>query len=155
MKSGDHMKIGFKGSKEEFEKVKQKLNDNDYVFVFGEGDYELRQSLKNISSIIGRKNDDFTIIPCTNVVFVEAFGHDLVCHTIDGVYDIALKLYELDGMFERFGFIRCHKSYVVNINMIKRIKPEFNRKFKLVMKNDKVIEVSRSYYDNFKNFIGM
>ena len=50
MKSGDHMKIGFKGSKEEFDKVKQKLNDNDYVFelnIINDADLALNSHYKS------------------------------------------------------------------------------------------------------------
>lgn len=152
---GDMMKILFKGKLEDLELVKQRLNQGDFEFVLSGEDYQLTESSKNRSTIIGRRDDKFFIIEYRNIIYVESYGHEIVCHTTKGDYYIDEKLYEIHGMFEQYGFIRIHKSYVVNKNHVISIIPEFNRKFKLLLKNENEVEVSRKYFVDFKEAIGM
>ncbi len=62
--------------------------------------------------------------------------------------------YEIEGMYDQKGFIRVNKSVVVNKNQIKEIRPKLNTKFQLLMKNGRKVDVTRSYYQKFKENIG-
>ncbi len=149
------MKIKYKGPKEDIEQISKDFKEGKLEFVlFGE-EYELKKVNNKIETIIGEINGDYVIINYKDIIFIESYAHEILCHSIDGIYNIKEKLYEVEGMFREFGFIRIHKSYVINKNQIKRIIPEFNRKFKLILNNDKTVEVSRRYFVEFKEAIGM
>lgn len=149
------MKIKYKGPKEDIPNLIEKMKNGDIEFVLSGEDFELKKQSAPIVSIIGEIDNDFVIIHYKDIIFVESYAHEVLCHTSDGVYRIKEKLYEVEGLFTDYGFLRIHKSYVVNIKQIKRIVPEFNRKFRLILTNDKKVEVSRRYFVEFKEAIGM
>ena len=149
------MKIRYKGPKEDIPVLLENLKNGDIEFVLSGEDFELKKQSVPITSLIGELDNDFVIINYEDIIFVESYAHEVSCITKDGIYRIKEKLYEVEGLFSEYGFLRIHKSYVVNIKQIKRIVPEFNRKFKLVLSNDQKIEVSRRYFVEFKEAIGM
>ncbi len=150
------MKVKINADKNKLEDIMKRLkneplthSNEDYDLVITDPSFQKRE-------IIG-KNDrsEFIIIKPTQIIYVESFGHEIYCHTKQGKLSIKEKLYEIDALFEKEGFIRVHKSYVVNKNHIEAIKPTFNTKFILRMSNKDVIEVSRNYYNIFKSRIGL
>ncbi len=149
------MKIVIKTNNLEQEEIKKELSQGNFEIVSSNGDYELRKLNKNKISIIGEKNDEYFIITPKDIINVESYDHDVICHCINGSFSIEEKLYEIAGMFEDYGMIRVHKSYVVNKTHIKKIIPEINRKFQLILTDNHKIEVSRRYFIEFKESIGM
>jgi two-component system, LytTR family, response regulator LytT len=119
-----------------------------------EADLIFREQNYNQESIVGRYNQNYEIIPYQEVHVVESFGHDIILHTCDKEYGIKEKLFEIEGLFEDRGFVRVNKSTVINKHQIKEIRPKFNMKFQLLMKNGKEIDVTRSYYNKFREYIG-
>lgn len=148
------MKIKYVGSKEEINKIKEKLKNHDFSFVFENEDYILTKK-EEIKVVIGKINDSFHILKHQDIIYVEALGNNTYVYTLEDKYEIKEKLYYMEDLFYKYGFIRVHKSYVVNMNHIKKINPSFNRKFDLLLSNNHKIEVSRTFYDNFKEYLGM
>ena len=105
-------------------------------------------------TFIGKIGDIYEIIPYTKVVLIESFGHEIILHTIDNTYSIKEKLFEIEGLFEDKGFIRINKSQIINKTMIIEIRPAFNSKLSLLMKNKAIVDVTRSYLIRFKEYIG-
>jgi len=105
-------------------------------------------------TFIGKIGDIYEIIPYTKVVLIESFGHEIILHTIDNTYSIKEKLFEIEGLFEDKGFIRINKSQIINKTMIIEIRPAFNSKLSLFMKNKAIVDVTRSYLIRFKEYIG-
>ena len=149
------MKILYQGAKKDIEEVKKELHDGNFEFVlFGE-DFVLKKSSFLNDTLIGEKDGGFSIINHNEIIFIEAYGNEVICHTITDSYKIKEKLYEIESIFKTFGFIRTSKCYVVNKKHIKKIIPEFNRKFTLKLSNGVKIIVSRRYFTDFKEAIGM
>ena len=108
------MKILYKGPKEELQRFEQQLRRGEFEFVlFGE-DFEFRKSSFLLDTVIGEKAGQYIPLHHSNIVYIESYGHDIICHTIEDDYAIREKLYEIEGLFESYGFIRVHKSYIVN-----------------------------------------
>lgn len=105
-------------------------------------------------TIIGRYNNNYEIIPYQQIIYVTSYGHEVFLYTQEKEYLIKEKLYEIEGLFEEQGFIRINKSTVINKHQIKEIRPKLNMKFQLLMKNGSVLDVTRSYYNRFREFIG-
>jgi DNA-binding LytR/AlgR family response regulator len=105
-------------------------------------------------SFIGELNGEFEIIHYSKIVFIESFGRNIVLNTITEKFIIKEKLYEVEEILSDKEFIRVNKSMIVSKNGIKRIKPTFNGRIDLLMKNNEKITVSRNYNKRFRNFIG-
>jgi two-component system response regulator LytT len=150
------MKIKVICKDEKKKEYKNALLNNDIEFNDDEYDLVLVDPNYKKTEILGKNtSNEYVILQSRDIVFVESFGHEISAHTLKGEYSIKEKLYEIEGLFEHLGFIRIHRSYVINKMFIKTIKPTFNTKFIITMKNDRVLEVSRSYYYIFKSSIGL
>ncbi len=150
------MKIKIIADKNHKELIKKKMKEQNLIE--SNDDYELLiiDPSYNKKEIIGKINqDEFIMIKPEDIIYVESYGHEILCHTINHRANINEKLYEIEDLFESYGFIRIHKSYVINKHQIATIKPTLNTKFILTMKNKTKLEVSRNYYYLFKSKIGM
>ena len=75
-----------------------------------------------------------------DIFFIESVGHQLIIHTSES----KIICYEkIDDMKQRLPehFLQCHKSYIVNMQIIRRIE-----KNKIILQHDKEIPVSKARY---------
>lgn len=63
-------------------------------------------------------------------------------------------LHELEYVLPRESFVRCHRSFIVNVNHIKMIYPDTHSTFVLAMENDAKVPVSQSYSSYFRKLLG-
>lgn len=63
-------------------------------------------------------------------------------------------LQEFEYMLPRESFIRCHRSFIVNVNHISDIFPDTHSTFLLLMDNGTQIPVSQSYSSYFRKLLG-
>ena len=52
-------------------------------------------------------------------------------------------------------FIRVHRSFAVNLNMVSELEPSFNHTYELTLKDGSKVPVSRSYVATVKQALGM
>lgn len=84
-------------------------------------------------------------ILCKDIFYIESKGHTIQIHTTEET----ITAYErLDDVANRLPdmFIRCHKSFMVNMWHIRRFLPT-----DVLLKNDTAIPVSRNRYNETKN----
>ena len=84
-------------------------------------------------------------IPFRTIYFIESVGHQLKIYSSESkiicyekIDDIKLKLPEY--------FLQCHKSYIVNMQIIRRIE-----KNKIILQQDEEIPVSKARYAEVRN----
>ena len=148
------MKIKLMCHKNNYDKYKVMLEkagftiSNDANLTFKEDDY-------HPDTFIGEYQSSFEIIHYTKIIYIESFGHDIVLHTLEKSFSIREKLYEVEGILHGKSFVRINKSQVVNIKAIKEIKPTFNSRIILLMKNEETLTVTRNYAPAFKRSIGL
>lgn len=102
-----------------------------------------------------RERGEFVRVPVKDILYLESLHKDVIVHTPNGCMNALDTLSHLELMLNEKGFIRVHKSYLVQIDKIKRIRVSLNTKFLLVMENLDTVEVSRTYYYRFKEKIGL
>lgn len=56
-----------------------------------------------------------------SIIYAEVFGKQTIFHTFDGSYHTWTSLDEADRMLNGEPFLRCHRSYLVNMEYIERI----------------------------------
>ena len=63
-------------------------------------------------------------------------------------------LQEFEYLLPRDSFVRCHRSYIVNVHHIKEIFPDTHSTFLLSMDDETTIPVSQSYSSYFRKLLG-
>ena len=113
-------------------------------------------SKRDFKKIALQKNGKFSLVDIGSIVYLESINNLLYIYTSDNQY-IANNL-NLKGFVEVYGalgFIRIHKSFIVNVEYISEIVPWFNSTMKIILKNNEMNElfVSRSYIKIFKEIL--
>jgi hypothetical protein len=98
--------------------------------------------------------DGWIPMPFSQVVYLEAkekktyvYGEEL-----SGTHKNALQ--EFEYLLPKENFIRCHRSFIVNVNHIKMIYPDTHSTFVLSMDNGDRVPVSQSYSSYFRKLLG-
>lgn len=85
-------------------------------------------------------------IVLSDIIYVESINHIINIHTeAEVLSSYAIRMNELEGRLLEFGFFRCHKSYIVNLDKIR----DFSRT-EIVMKDGSSILVSVRKYQELK-----
>lgn len=92
------------------------------------------------------------ILYCDDLVFIEAMEDYANLHTMKDSYLVQQTLNYLESRLNPEKFIRAHRSYIVNIDAVKEIQAWTNSRYKLILKNDKEIVLSRSGVKKLKKF---
>lgn len=56
-----------------------------------------------------------------DILYVEVFGKSCMLHTVNGDMDTKLPIDELEQMLGGSPFLRCHRSYIVNLNHVRDV----------------------------------
>jgi DNA-binding LytR/AlgR family response regulator len=134
----DKINIVFSEDKsEKVNKILDAIAKGEDVFITGENEH----GIKHLES---RKIHYFMVVNDE----VRAFLSDVS-------FIVKHKLYELEELLKNKHFIRVSKYALVNINKIDYIKPAFNSKLLLLMRNKEEVEVNRRYYKGFKKTLNL
>lgn len=95
------------------------------------------------------------LIDKQDIFYFESVDKQTFLYTQDDVYKIALKLYEIENILTDFGFFRNSKSQIVNIAKIESLRPDFDGRMELLLKNNEKVIVSRQYAKILKERLGL
>jgi two-component system, LytTR family, response regulator LytT len=89
------------------------------------------------------------IIPTTpeRIFFAHAEEGEVVVYTVSGRYTSRCTLGDLEEKLSGDGFIRSHRSYLVNINHVSEVIPWFNGSYNLIMDDPKKTRIPVSRYN--------
>ncbi len=96
--------------------------------------------------IIGKKNGRIYLLMVKDVDFLYCRGRNVFA-MLDGTqYDIEGSLSDWEEHLDPKGYIRCHKSFLINMDRIEYIAPMFKNHYTIKIVNSKeAIPVSRGY----------
>lgn len=106
-------------------------------------------------SVVTIKTQDGWIpIPFSDVIYLEVKDRKthIVTKTFSGTHTSSLQDFEY--RLPRELFIRCHRSFIVNVHHIKEIYPDTHSTFLLAMENGEKVSVSQSYSSYFRKLLG-
>lgn len=89
------------------------------------------------------------------IVYIEAFGKDIEVHTLQDTYYSQDRIYRLEELLDPREFIRISKSVIIAKSSVKKIRPALTMKFVLTLSDDSLVDVTRSYYTNFRRFFNI
>lgn len=104
--------------------------------------------------IIGFFNGESYVVDPIKILYFESVDKKTFMYTEDKVYEISLRLYELEKKMSKYDFFRSSKSTIINISRIKKLSHKFNGKLEATLDNDEKLLISRQYVSVIKEILG-
>lgn len=106
----------------------------------------IKEIEKNKNNYILIKNKSNTYkISSNEIMYVEVQKKDMLIHTINKNFDVNYSLEKIEKDLNLDKFIRCHKSFLVNLSYVENIKPNV-----VVLESGEEVPVSRYRYKDVK-----
>lgn len=106
------------------------------------------------SVVTVKSPDGWKPIPFTDVKYLEVKDRKTHVHAEGFSGTNKNSLQEFEYLLPRESFIRCHRSFIVNVHHIEEIYPDTHSTFILSMNNGERIPVSQSYSSYFRKLLG-
>ena len=148
------MRVKLKLNSDKRESVRMELEDMG-VEISEEADLILTEENYCEGELLCRRNEDRFLIPFEEILYIESQGKEVFVYTGKSKFSAAVRLYMLERTLPAEKFIRISNSVIINRTAIKKIRPALSQKFYLTLKNDAVVDVTRSYYVRFKDYYGI
>lgn len=100
-----------------------------------------------------RYSDRWVPVPIQNILYLEAENRKtkIVGSNITGTHKYNLS--DIEILLPGDTFVRCHRSFIVNVNEIAEIQPDFHSTFLLIMRNGDRVPVSQSFASHFRKML--
>jgi hypothetical protein len=105
------------------------------------------------SVVTVRLDDGWVPIPFSDVIYIEAKDRKTYIFGKDTMGTHKYTLNEFEYFLPKDFFVRCHRSFIVNVHYIKEIFPDTHSTFILGMTNDTKVPVSQSYSSYFRKLL--
>ena len=89
----------------------------------------------------------------SDVFYFEAVDERVFAYTKSNTYELKIRLYELEKAYADNHFVRCSKSFIINLMKLESISPALNGRFTAYMKNGEKIIISRQYVPEMKHAV--
>ncbi|MBO1002873.1 LytTR family DNA-binding domain-containing protein [Pseudogracilibacillus auburnensis] len=101
-----------------------------------------------------RTSDRWVPIHFENIIFMEAQNRktNVTSENRNGTH--RYNLTELEIILPNNIFIRCHRSYIINLHQIREVHPDSHSTFILIMSDQSRVPVSQSYSKQLRNILG-
>ncbi|MBB4824658.1 DNA-binding LytR/AlgR family response regulator [Sporosarcina luteola] len=101
-----------------------------------------------------RTPEGWVPVPFADVHYIEVKDRKtfVIANGLTGTHKNSLQSFEFS--LPRDLFVRCHRSFIVNVHHIKEIYPDTHSTFILGMANGAKIPVSQSYSSHFRKMLG-
>ena len=108
------------------------------------------------SRFVGFRNNFYYVIAIDDGYFLKIEGRELLLYTKDAAYLLKHNLNYWEEELRGKGWVRCNRSYMVNVNHIKSFTPMYNSTYSVLMEeHEEEIPVSRSYLEAFQKILGL
>ncbi|WP_435923110.1 LytTR family transcriptional regulator DNA-binding domain-containing protein [Paenibacillus sp. DYY-L-2] len=105
-----------------------------------------------LQKIYTKRNDKVILFDPPEVDYIESLDGSILVHVGGENYVCALTLTELEQRLNNFGFFRCHRSYIVNLQKVREIITWTKNSYSLRLNTgkDAVVPLSRSKLQELK-----
>jgi len=110
---------------------------------------------ENIQTIVGTKEEEIFLLSLNDILTIYAENQKVFARSVNGIYRLKNRLYELENMFIGTSFLRISNSEIVNFDQVKSLDLSINGTISLKFKNGDKSFVSRRYVDKIKNYLGL
>lgn len=143
-------------SKERFEKAIQKyLQQQNNTSSVEKVLETAAESPLQQNRIVVKDGSKIKIIPVQQVHYLEAADDYVKIVSNDGNFLKKRTMYFFENSLAQFQFVRVHRSYIVNTQLITRIEPYEKDSYQLLLTTGEKIPVSKSGYSKLKEVLGI
>lgn len=136
--------------KKSFTKINNSLNSKDnYKKLLT----KINETQEFLDRIVVKTNQKIVIIPVEKINYLEAQDDYVMIYAELGKFLKQQKMKFYEEHLNEKEFIRVHRSYIVNINVVKQIDLFEKESYKLTLKNGEKIPVSKSGYAKIKEMM--
>ena len=110
-----------------------------------------------IEKIQTKKNDKTILFNPPEIDYIESVEGEILVNVAGTSYSCALTLQELEKRLRAYGFYRCHRSYIVNLQKVREIITWTKNSYslKLNVGEGTVVPLSRNKLSELKELIGI
>lgn len=90
------------------------------------------------------------LLDVKEVLYIDTVDKKTFLYTEKGVYQSALRLYELEDALKEMDFFRAERSTILNFCRIRSLRPELGRRWLGAMNNGEQVWVFRQYAGELK-----
>jgi two-component system, LytTR family, response regulator len=105
--------------------------------------------------IVVKNGSKIKIIPIQEAHYLEAADDYVKIHTPDGAFLKSKTMGHFERVLDDQLFVRCHRSYMVNVQHIVRIDPYEKESHVAVLKSGAKVPVSKSGYPRLRTVLGL
>ncbi|MBC8035317.1 MAG: response regulator [Chitinophagaceae bacterium] len=146
-------------SQERFDKAIRKCNDQ---LQKGGSDYNT-QALLNAAAqipqqsqrVVVKSGNKIKIIPTHEIWYIEAADDFVKIFTAEGYFLKNKTMGHLEQVLDPHHFVRCHRSYIVNIQQITRIDPYEKDHHIAILRSGSQVPLSKNGYGKMKGVLGL
>lgn len=145
-------------SKERFDKALQKWQQQNSQ----EKNSETQKLLNSTaltpaqnSRVVVKDNGKIRIIPVSQIRYLEAADDYVKIHTADGVFLKNKTMGYFEDTLDQQHFIRIHRSYIINVQLISRIDPYEKESHLAILSIGIKLPVSKSGYAKLREVLGI
>ncbi len=105
------------------------------------------------TTLAGSRDERIYQFNLADVFYFEAVDERVFAYTKEHSYELKIRLYELENAYTDKHFIRCSKSFIINLMKLASISPALNGRFTAYMQNGEKIIISRQYVSKIKDTV--
>ena len=141
-------------SKERFDKAIQKLKTNTVNNTQAIVE-TASQSPVQSNRIVVKDGGKIKIIPVPQIQYVEGADDYVKIHTTDGLFLKKKTMQYFEDSLQQQQFIRVHRSYIINTQLITRIDPHEKDSHLVLLSTGARLPVSKAGYAKLKEVLGI
>ena len=89
--------------------------------------------------------DSRVLLPLGDILYFEADAEQVFAYMSDEIYQVKLRLYQVEELARTAGIIRASKSHLLNVRKIHSVRPALNSRLYAKMPNGEEVLVTRKY----------
>ncbi|WP_341962459.1 LytTR family transcriptional regulator DNA-binding domain-containing protein [Planococcus maritimus] len=119
--------------------------------------HEIGEAEFKIQKIPTKKNDKTILFNPPEIDYIESMNSTAVVHVAGETYTCALTLAELEERLLHYGFFRCHRSYIVNLQKVRELITWTKNSYslRLTTGKDSVVPLSRTKLAELKALLNI
>ncbi len=113
------------------------------------------RAVEERNRIVVKNNNDISILPVADVVYIEAYDDYVKIFTKDSYYLKKKTMNYYESVLDSSLFFRSHRSFIINLQQLTKIESYEKNSYVALLKSGKKIPLSRTGYARLKEKLGI
>lgn len=101
-----------------------------------------------------RERDNVVLVPTADIDWVQAMGNYVRLHVGTVSYVMRQSMQNLEVQLDPERFVRVHRSTILNVNSIDRMRPMYHGEYEITLKTGSVVMMSRKCKEKLRGHWG-